>query len=128
MNSLLKIGKKRSDKLRITHFGLGPHEVALFSSLIRSDPFLAADYELVEPGEADACDILVVNKDSQLATSWWETYRKRNPGAIAMFFTDSKDETGYDAYCKRPFSPSNLRAAVQDFVSKNRLYPGVRAS
>ena len=37
-----------------------------------------------------------------------------------MFLTDSKETADDGAYCKRPFSPSFLQAAIQDFVSKNK--------
>lgn len=118
---MLKLGKKRREKLGITHFGLLGHEVALFKSMIESVPDLAADYELREPNQACTCDIVVVNQDSELATSWWKNLQKRNPSAVPMFLTNSKRTAGDSAYCKRPFSPSFLQAAFQDFVSKNEV-------
>jgi hypothetical protein len=118
---MLKLGKKRREKLGITHFGLLGHEVALFKSMIESAPDLAADYELRDPNQACTCDIVVVNRDSELATSWWKNLTKRNPSAVPMFMTNSKPAPDDGAYCKRPFSPSFLQAAFQDFVSKNRL-------
>ena len=117
---MIRVGKKRQEKLGITHFGLMGHEIAVLKSTMESAPDLAADYELREPNQAGTCDIVVVNQDSQLATSWWKFYKKRNPAAIPLFLTDSKETLDDRVYCKRPFSPSVLRAAVQDSVSKNR--------
>jgi hypothetical protein len=117
---VIRVGKKLHDRLGITHFGLMGHEIAVLKSTVESAPDLAADYELREPNHAGACDIVVVNKDSQLATSWWRNYKKRNPAAIPLFLTDSKETLEDRVYSKRPFSPSILRAAVQDLVSKNR--------
>ncbi len=116
---MLKLEKKRTEKLGITYFGLLGHEVAVIKSTMESMPDLAADYELREPNQAAMCDIVVVNQDSQLATSWWKHLRKRNPSAVPMFVTNSKQTPGNSAYCKRPFSPSFLQAAFQDLVSKN---------
>ena len=96
------------------------HEIAVLKSTMESAPDLAADYELREPNQAGTCDIVVVNKDSKLATSWWKNYKKRNPAAEPLFLSDSKETLDYRVYSKRPFSPSVLRAAVQDLVSKNR--------
>lgn len=112
--------KKSQEKLGITHFGLMAHEIAVLKSTVESASGLATGYELREPNQAGTCDIVVVNQDSQLATSWWKFYKKRNPAAIALFLTDSKYALDDSVYCKRPFSPSLLRAAVQDLVSKNR--------
>ena len=112
--------KKLDERLGITHFGLMGHEIAVLKSTMESAPDLAADYELREPNQAGTCDIVVVNKDSQLATSWWKNYKKRNPAAVPLFLSDSKETLDDRVYCKRPFSPSVLRAAVQDLVSKNR--------
>jgi hypothetical protein len=116
---MLKLWKKRPEKLGITYFGLLGHEIAVLKSTLEIAPDLAADYELREPNHAGTCDIVVVNQDSQLATSWWKNYKKRHPLTVPLFLTDSKnpDES---TYCKRPFSPSFLRAAVQDLVSKHR--------
>ena len=116
---MLKLWKKRREKLGITYFGLLGHEIAVLKSTLEIAPDLAADYELRAPNQAGACDIVVVNQDSQLATSWWKNYKKRHPSTVPLFLTDSKHPHDR-AYCKRPFSPSFLRAAVQDLVSKNR--------
>ena len=116
---MIRLLKKRQEKLGITHFGLMGHEVALLQSAMQSAADLATEYELREPNEAGTCDIVVVNQDSQLATSWWKFYKKRNPAATPLFLTDSKETLDDRVYCKRPFSPSVLLAAVQDLVSKN---------
>ncbi len=118
---MISFGKKR-EKLGITHFGLQGHEVAVLKSVVESAPYLAEDYEVREPNEAHTCDIVIVNQDSQLATSWWENYKKRHPASVAMFLTDSKQNDD-GAYCKRPFSPSFLQAAFRDLVLKNRPLP-----
>ena len=117
---MIMFAKKGREKLGITYFGLMGHEVAVLESTMKSTPDLAADYELREPNQAGRCDIVVVNKDSQLATSWWKNFKKRNPTAVPMFLTNSKQTPDDSAYCKRPFSPSFLQAAFQDLVSKNR--------
>jgi hypothetical protein len=117
---MIKFRKKRREKFGITHFGLIGHEIAVLRSTMESTPDLAADYELREPSQAGMCDIVVVNQDSQLATSWWKYFKKRNPSAVPMFLTNSKRTPDDSAYCKRPFSPSFLQAAIQDLVSKNR--------
>jgi len=117
---MIKFGKKCREKLGITYFGLLGHEVAVIKSTMESTPDLAADYELREPNQAATCDIVVVNQDSHLATSWWRNCKKRNPTAVPMFLTDSKQTPDDSAYCKRPFSPSVLQAAFQDLVNKNR--------
>lgn len=115
---MLSFGKKRTEKLGITYFGLLGHEVAVIKSTMESTPDLAAVYELREPCQAARCHIVVVNQDSQLATSWWKHVKKRNLSAIPMFVTNSKQTPGNSAYCKRPFSPSFLQAAFQDLLSK----------
>ncbi len=115
---MIGVLKKRREKPGITHFGLEGHEIAVLKSLMNSTPDLA-DYELRDPNEAGTCDIVVVNQDSQLATSWWNNFKKRHPSAVPMFLTNSK--TDDSAYCKRPFSPSFLQAAFQDFLSKNTM-------
>lgn len=122
MNSIVKIGKKRRDRLTITHFGLVAHEVALFKTMIENAPELAADCEWCEPNQAGECDIVMVNKDSQLATSWWTNYKKRHPGAVPLFLSDSKPDPddSDSAYCKRPFSPTFLRGVVHEFVNKTK--------
>jgi len=117
---MLNVGKKRSEKLSITYFGLMGHEIAVLKSMMESTPDLAADYELREPNQASTCDIVVVNQDSQLAISWWKNNKKRNPSAVPMYVTNSKQTPDDGAYCKRPFSPSFLQAAIQNFVSKHR--------
>ena len=116
---MLRVRKKRREKLGITHFGLLGHEVAVLKTTLESAPDLAADYELREPNQAGDCDIVVVNKDSQLATSWWANFKKRHPSAVPMYLTNSKDSPDGDAYCKRPFSPSFVQSAFQEFLSKN---------
>jgi hypothetical protein len=116
----MKFKANSISKLRITHFGLLGHEVAVLKSTMESAPDLDGDYELREPNNAGACDIVVVNQDSQVATSWWKNYKKRNPAAVPLFLTDSKESLDDGVYNKRPFSPSVLRAAVQDLVSNSR--------
>ena len=116
---MLRIGKKQREKLGITYFGLLAHEIAVLKSTLESAQDLAADYELREPNQADACDIVLVNKDSQLATSWWKNFKKRNPSAVALFLTNSKQTSEDSTYCKRPFSPSLVQAVFQDVVSRN---------
>ena len=116
---MLSIGKKRRKKLGITYFGLLGHEVALLKSMVASAPDLAADYELREPEQADSCGIVIVNKDSKLANSWWKSHKSRHPSAVPLFLTDSKQDPGDGAFCKRPFSPSFLQAAFQGLVSEH---------
>ena len=116
---MIKMRKKQAERLCITHFGLMGHEVAVLKSTLERTPDLAAVYELQEPNHAGSCDIVVVNQDSQLATSWWKNFKKRNPTAVPMFLTNSKQGLDASAYCKRPFSPSFLQAAFQDLVTKN---------
>lgn len=117
---MIRLRKKLHERLGITHFGLLGHEIAVLKSTMECSPDLAAEYELREPNHAGTCDIVVVNKDSQLATSWWKNYKKRHPAAVPLFLTDSKETLADRVYSKRPFSPSVLRAAVQDLVSKSR--------
>lgn len=117
---MLSIGKKNREKLGITYFGLLGHEVAVLKSIMESAPDLAADYELRDPKQAGSCDIVVVNKDNQLATSWWKNHKKRHPSAIPLFLTDCQQDPDARAYCKRPFSPSILQAAFHDLVSNAR--------
>lgn len=114
-----RVAKKRGEKLGITYFGLLGHEVALLKSLVECAPHLSADYELREPKQAGSCGIVVVNKDNQLATSWWKNHKKRHPLAVPLFLTDSKQNPGSNAYCKRPFSPSVLQGAFRELVSDN---------
>ena len=116
---MLSFGKKRREKLGITYFGLLGHEVALLKSVMECAPDLAADYELREPNHAGTCGIVVVNKDSHLATSWWKYYKKRHPSAVPLFLTDSRQDADDSAFCKRPVSPSFLQAAFQGLVSEN---------
>ena len=111
--------KKRRYRLAITYFGLMGHEIAVLKSTMESVPDLAADYEVREPTEAGTCDIVVVNQDSQIATSWWKNLKKSNPSVVPMFLTNSRQPAGESAYCKRPFSPSFLQNTFRDFVSKN---------
>ena len=114
---MLNVGKKRREKLGITYFGLLGHEVAALKSMVESAPNLAADCELREPNHAGSCGIVVVNKDSKLATSWWNNYKKRHPMAVPLFLTDSKQDSDDRALCKRPFSPSAMQAAFVGLVS-----------
>ena len=114
---MLRLLKNRREKLGITYFGLQGHEVALFKSVMENAPDLAADCELREPSEAGTCKIVVVNKDSQLANSWWTSYKERHPSAVPLFLTESEQDLDDSVYCKRPFAPSHLRAAVQELVS-----------
>ena len=116
---MLRIGKRRREKLGITYFGLLGHEVALLKNMMECAPDLASDYELREPNQAGSCGVVVVNKDSQLATSWWKNYKKRYPSAVPLFLTDSKQDADESVLCKRPFSPSFLQAAFQGLVSNN---------
>ena len=116
---MLRAAKNCDSKCGITYFGLLAHEVALLEVTVERAPELAADYELREPNQADSCGIVVVNKDSKLARSWWKFYEKRNPSAVPLFLTDSKDDRDDGAICKRPFSPSFLQAAFQRLVSEN---------
>lgn len=115
----LMVGKKSREKLGITYFGLKGHEVAVLKSTMENSPGLAADFELRDPNEASTCDIVVVNQDSELATSWWKNFKKRHPSAVPMFLTNSRQTPDIGAYCKRPFSPSFVLAAFQDLLSKN---------
>ncbi len=119
MKSIIRIGKKRPEKLGITYFGLLGHEVAVLKTTMEIAPDLAADYEVRDPNEAATCDIVLVNQDSQLAASWWKNFKQRHPSVVPMFLTDSK-ESDDSAYCKRPFSPSFVQAAFKDLASKNR--------
>ena len=80
----------RRKKLGVTYFGLLGHEVALLKSMMESAPDLNADYELRKPKHAGSCGIVAVNKDNQLATSWWKNYKRRHPLAVPLFLTDSK--------------------------------------
>ena len=116
---MLGLRKKRREKLGITYFGLLGHEIAVLKSTMASAPHLADDYELREPNQAGACGIVVVNKDSQLATSWWKNYKKRHPSAVPLFLTDAKKDPDENTFCKRPFSPSFVQAAFQGLVSEN---------
>ena len=118
---MIKIRKKRREKLGITHFGLMGHEIAVLKSTVESTPNLAADFELREPDQAVTCNIVVVNQDSKVAASWWNFFQKQNPSAVPMFLTNSKQTPDDSAYCKRPFTPSFLQAAFQDLVSKIRV-------
>lgn len=120
---MLKIGKKRHEKLGIICFGLMKHEVAVLKITVKNAPHLDADYELREPDQAGTRDIVLVNQDSELATSWWKNFKKSNPSAVPMFLTNSKQPVDNSAYCKRPFSPSFVQAAFEDLVRKNGPLP-----
>lgn len=112
---MLRLARKRRDKTSITCFGLLGHEVAVLKSTMECAPNLG-DYEFREPNQAGACSIVVVNKDSQLALSWWKNYKKRYPSAVPLYVTDSKQDPDQNAYCKRPFSPSFVQAAFENLV------------
>ena len=116
---MLKSLKKR-EKLGITYFGLQAHEVAGIKSMLASAPDLADHFELRDPNHAGDCDIVVVNKDSQTATSWWENYKKRHPSAVPLFLTDSKEDIDDSTYCKRPFTPSFLQSAFHDVAGQSK--------
>ena len=116
---MIRFRRKRVKRIGITHFGLEGHEIAVLKSTMESTPDLAADYELRDPNEAGSCDIVVINKDSKVATSWWNSLKKRNPSAVPMFLTDAKQAPDDTAYCKRPFSPSFVNTAFRDLVNKN---------
>lgn len=119
VSEMLGVRKKRGEKLGITYFGLLGHEVALLKSTMASAPGLTAHYELREPNQAGSCGIVVVNKDNQLAMSWWKNYKKRHPLAVPLFLTDSKQDSDDSTFCKRPFSPSVLQTAFKDLVREN---------
>ena len=123
MNSTGIVGKKGREKVGITYFGLLGHEVAVFTTTMESAPDLAAEYEIRDPNEAATCDIVLVNKDCKRASSWWKNLKKRNPSAIPMFLTNSRQTADDSTYCKRPFSPSFVQAAFKDLVNKNKKPP-----
>lgn len=118
---MFNVRKKQREKLSISYFGLLGHEIAVLKSAMESTPAWAAGYELRDPNLAGTCDIVIVNQDSQLATSWWKNLKKRNPSIIAMFVTNTKSPPDEDTYCKRPFSPSFLQTAFEDLLSRNKL-------
>ncbi|MEM9209565.1 MAG: hypothetical protein AAGA61_09975 [Pseudomonadota bacterium] len=115
---MLRSVKKTSDKVGITYFGLLGHEVAVLKSTVENAPALAADFELRDPNDADACAIVMVNKDSHVANSWWKRFKQANPAAVPLFLTDDRNADNDTAYCKRPFSPSFVQAAVQNLASR----------
>ncbi len=119
MGFLNRISKKRDGKIGITHFGLVGHEVALFKSMIENGAGLNAECELLEPNQSAVCDIVLVNKDSDLARSWWSNYEKHNPHAVPLFLTNSTQDPTNNVYCKRPFLPSHLRSVLQQVVANN---------
>ena len=114
---VLRIKAKHDEKLGITYFGLQGHEVALLESLIKRAEILSAQYELRDPNHAGSCNIVLVNRDSRTAKSWWKTYKKQNPTAVPLFLTDSRVDPDSSAICKRPFSPSFLEAAFQGLAA-----------
>ena len=118
MNAIVKSWKKNRERVGITYFGLLGHEIAVLTTTMESAPDLAAEYEVRDPNDAESCDIVVVNQDCKRSASWWKNLKKRNPSAVPMFLTNSKDNADGDAYCKRPFSPSFLQAAFKDLVSR----------
>lgn len=115
---MLKLARKRREKTSVTCFGLLGHEIAVLKSTMECAPNLEADYEFHEPNQADACGIVVVNKDSQLALSWWKNYEKRFPSAVPLFVTDTKLDPDQNAHCKRPFTPSFVQAAFRSLAGK----------
>ena len=115
---MLGLTKKRNEKVGITYFGLQAHEVAVLKSTMERAPDLASDFELRDPNDAGACEIVVVNKDSKAATSWWNNLKQRNPLAMPLFLTDSKQAANDSTYCKRPFSPSLVQTVFQDLARK----------
>ena len=117
--AMLRVGKKRREKRSITYFGLQAHEIAVLKSTLENTQELAADYELRDPNEAGECEFILVKKDSQLANSWWKNCKKRNPSAVPLFLTNSKETPDDSTYCKRPFSPSLIQALFQDVIRKN---------
>ncbi len=112
------VERKLDAKIGITHFGLLAHEVAALESMVQRLPDLAGDYELCDPNQAEHCDIVIVNKDSELAVSWWTSYKERNQSAVPLFLSDSKDNADAGVRCKRPFLPSILRAALRDIAEQ----------
>ena len=114
---MLRILRKRRQKIGVTYFGLLGHEVALLKTVVERDSDLAADYELRDPNDADSCGIVVVNKDSRLANSWWNVHKNRHPSAIPLFLTESSDPDE-SVSCKRPASPSSLYAAFRGLVTQ----------
>ena len=118
---MIRLGKRPREKLGITYFGLLGHEIAVLKSTMESASHLADDYELREPNRAGVCGIVLVNKDSRLATSWWNTYKKQHPSAVPLFLTDSKQDPDENTFCKRPFSPSFVREAFQGVISASAV-------
>ena len=116
---MIGLRKKRRERLSITYLGLVGHEIAVLKSAMENTPDLAAEYEVRDPNDAGSCDIVMVNQDKQVATSWWKNLKKTNPSAVPMFLTDSRETSDGNAFCKRPFSPSFLQAALQDLLSRN---------
>lgn len=116
---MLRLARKRREKTSVTCFGLLGHEIAVLKSTMECAPNLAADFEFREPSQAGDCSIVVVNKDSQLALSWWKNYKNRHPSAVALYVTDTKQDPDQNAHCKRPFTPSFVQAAFQNVASTN---------
>ncbi len=114
---MMAVERKLRDKVGITYFGLSGHEIAVLESMVRSLPDLADDFELRDPNRADNCDIVIVNKDSDLANSWWTSYKERNQSAVPLFLSDEKESADRRVRCKRPFLPSMLRTALQEIVN-----------
>ncbi len=113
--------KELREKISVTYFGLLGHEVAALESMVQRLPDLASDYELREPNRAEQCDVVIVNKDSELAISWWTSYKQRNQSAVPIFLSDHKDAADEGVRCKRPFLPSMLRSALQDIFQSDHV-------
>ncbi len=123
LSEMIAVGRKRRQKRGITYFGLKAHEVALLKSTMECAPELAGDYELRDPNHADTCDIIVVNQDSNAATSWWKSLKLQKPSTMPVFLCDSTPANDDNVYCKRPFSPSFLQAALEDVLRQTKA-PG----
>ncbi|MDJ0700488.1 MAG: hypothetical protein QNJ07_11585 [Woeseiaceae bacterium] len=119
----MAVERKLREKVGITYFGLSGHEIAALESMMRSLPDLADDFELRDPNRADKCDIVIVNKDSELANSWWTSYKERNRSAVPLFLSDDKQSADDGVRCKRPFLPSMLRIALQEIVDEQLYAP-----
>ena len=112
----MAFNNKFGDKVLITYFGLDAHEIAVLESMVRNLPDLD-DYELHAPTQGSRCDVVIINKDSKLATSWWKSYKSRNLSAEPLFLSDRPDSAGKGVYSKRPFLPSVLRSALKNIVA-----------
>ncbi len=114
----MAVNNKHSEKFGITYFGLDGHEIAVLESMVRNLPDLSDEYELRAPSQAGKCDVVIINKDSQLALSWWKSYKNRNLSAKALFLSDRPESSDKGVYSKRPFLPSVVRAALKEIVDR----------